>query len=99
MRDYELVFIISPEVPEEEVPTAIERVSGFITGQGGEVREVERWGRRRLAYPIRRHVEGNYVVTQLRLERDQVAPLEASLGLNEEVIRHLLVRVEEGLPA
>jgi small subunit ribosomal protein S6 len=99
LRDYELVFIISPEVPEEEVPTAIERVSGFITGQGGEVREVERWGRRRLAYPIRRHVEGNYVVTQLRLERDQVAPLEASLGLNEEVIRHLLVRVEEGLPA
>ncbi len=99
MRDYELVFIISPEVPEEDVPAAIEKVSGFITGQGGEVREVERWGRRRLAYPIRRHVEGNYVVTQIRLERDHVPPLEASLGLNEEVIRHLLVRVEEGQPA
>lgn len=99
MRDYELVFIISPEVPEEEVPATIEKVSGFVSGQGGEVREVERWGRRRLAYPIQRHVEGNYVVTQIKLDPHQVAPLEASLELNEEVIRHLLVRVEEGQPA
>ncbi|MGQ9572999.1 MAG: 30S ribosomal protein S6 [Dehalococcoidia bacterium] len=95
MRDYELVMIISPDVPDEEVPNTIEKVGQFITGRGGEVAEVNRWGRRKLAYPIKRHTEGNYVVTQFKLEPTQVAGLEASLELTEEVIRHLVVRMEE----
>ena len=95
MRDYELVLVISPEIPEEDVPSTIDKVSQFITGRGGEVAGVNRWGRRKLAYPIRRHLEGNYVLTQFRLDPDQVAGLEASLGLAEEVIRHLVVRTDE----
>jgi small subunit ribosomal protein S6 len=95
LRDYELVLIISPEVLEEDVPSTIDKVSQFITGRGGEIADVNRWGRRKLAYPIQRHLEGNYVVTQFRLDPDQVAGLEASLGLAEEVIRHLVVRTDE----
>ena len=95
MRGYELVLIINPEILEEDLPTAIEKVSQFITGRGGEVANVNRWGRRKLAYPIQRHMEGNYVVTQFRLDPDQIAGLEASLGLAEEVIRHLVVRTDE----
>jgi len=95
LRDYELVLIISPEIPEEDVPSTIDKVSQFITGRGGEIAGVNRWGRRKLAYPIRRHLEGNYVVTQFRLDPGQVADLEASLGLAEEVIRHLVVRTDE----
>ena len=95
MRDYELVLIISPEIPEEDVPSAIDKVSQFITGRGGTVADVNRWGRRKLAYPIHRHMEGNYVLTQFRLDPDQVTGLEASLGLAEEVIRHLVVRTDE----
>ena len=95
MRDYELVLVISPEIPEEDVPSAIEKVSLFITGRGGTVAGVNRWGRRKLAYPIQRHMEGNYVVTQFRLDPEQVASLEASLGLTEEVIRHLVVRTDD----
>jgi len=95
LRGYELVLIIDPEILEEDVPTAIEKVSQFITGRGGEVAGVNRWGRRKLAYPIQRHLEGNYVVTQFRLDPDHVAGLEASLGLAEEVIRHLVVRTDE----
>ncbi len=95
MRGYELVLIIDPEILEEDVPSAIEKVSQFITGRGGEVADVNRWGRRKLAYPIQRHMEGNYVVTQFRLDPDQIAGLEASLGLAEEVIRHLVVRTDE----
>jgi small subunit ribosomal protein S6 len=95
LRDYELVLIISPEILEEDVPSAIEKVSQFITGRGGEVAGVNRWGRRKLAYPIQRHLEGNYVVTEFRLDPNQVAGLEASLGLVEEVIRHLVVRTDE----
>jgi len=77
------------------VPSAIDKVSQFITGRGGEVGNVNRWGRRKLAYPIQRHMEGNYVVTEFRLDPNQVAGLEASLGLAEEVIRHLVVRTDE----
>ena len=95
MRDYELVLVISPEIAEEDVPSTIDKVSQFITGRGGTVAGVNRWGRRKLAYPIRRHMEGNYVLTQFQLEPDQVAGLEASLELAEEVIRHLVVRTDE----
>jgi len=96
LRDYEMVMIISPDVPEEEVPNTIEKVGQFITGRGGEVADVNRWGRRKLAYPIRRHTEGNYVLTQFKLDPTQVSDLEASMELTEEVIRHLVVRREEG---
>jgi len=95
LRDYELVLIISPEIAEEDVPSAIDKVSQFIAGRGGVVESVNRWGRRKLAYSIQRHLEGNYVVTQFRLDPDQVAGLETSLGLAEEVIRHLVVRTDE----
>ncbi len=95
MRGYELVLIIDPEIAEEDVPAAIDKVSQFISGRGGEVGNVNRWGRRKLAYPIQRHMEGNYVVTEFRLDPNQVAGLEASLGLAEEVIRHLVVRTDE----
>jgi small subunit ribosomal protein S6 len=96
LRDYEMVMIISPDVPEEEVPNTIEKVGQLITGRGGEVGEVNRWGRRKLAYPIKRCTEGTYVLTQFKLDPTQVADLEASIELTEEVIRHLVVRREEG---
>ena len=95
MRGYELVLIIDPEIPEEDVPSAIDKVSQFITGRGGTVAGVNRWGRRKLAYPIQRHLEGNYVLTQFQLDPSQITGLEASLGLAEEVIRHLVVRTDE----
>jgi small subunit ribosomal protein S6 len=95
LRDYELVLVISPDIAEEDVPATIDKVSQFIAGRGGTVGGVNRWGRRKLAYPIHRHMEGNYVVTQFQLDPEQVAGLEASLGLAEEVIRHLVVRTDE----
>ena len=93
MRDYELVIIINPEVAEEEVVTTMEKVSRFITEKGGAVTEVNQWGKRKLAYPIKNFIEGNYVLTQFQIEPKLTAELEASLGLAEEVLRHLLVRV------
>ena len=95
MREYELVVILSPEVGDEEVPAAVEKISQFVTDRGGEVTEVNRWGRRKLAYPIRRHLEGSYVVSQLRLDPQTAAQLEANLRISEDVLRHLLVRAGE----
>ena len=53
------------------------------------------WGRRRLAYPIKRHLEGNYVVSQIKLDPTQVPDLETNLRISEEVIRHLIVKAGE----
>ncbi len=93
MRDYELVVILSPELAEEDLPAAVDRLSQFIADRGGEVKDINRWGRRKLAYPIKSHSEGNYLVTQVRLDPNRTSDLEAGLRISEEVLRHLLVRV------
>ena len=93
LRDYELIMIISPEVVEEKFDATIDSVSRFITEKGGTVSDVERWGKKRLAYPIERFMEGNYVLTRFSLEPALSKELEASLQISEEVLRHLLVNL------
>ena len=95
MRDYELMMVISPEVSDEGVPGTVERVEKFIQERGGEVKQVDPWGRRKLAYPIERHLEGHYVVAQFSLDPQAVRALEGNLQLAEDVIRHLVVKLEE----
>jgi len=94
LRDYELVVIISPEVVEEKFDATIDNVSQFITGKGGTISDVERWSKRRLAYPIEHFMEGSYVLTRFRLKPALSKELEANLQISEEVLRHLLVKIE-----
>ena len=93
LRDYELVLVISPEVTEEEFDTTLDTISRFITSNDGVISDTERWGKRRLAYPIKHFVEGNYVLTKCELKPALGKELEANLRISEEVLRHLLVRV------
>ena len=93
LRDYELVLIISPEVKEEEFEATIDKVSRFITGNGGIISDIEQWGKRKLAYPIRRFVEGSYVLARFKLKPAFGKELGASLRISEEVLRHLLIRL------
>ena len=93
LRDYELVLIISPEVVEEKFDAIIDNISQFITEKGGIVSNVERWGKRRLAYPIEHSMEGSYVLTRFRLNPALSKELEAKLQISEEVLRHLLVKL------
>lgn len=95
LRDYELIVVLSPEIGDDSVEQSIERVQQSITSRGGEIVETKHWGRRRLAYPIKRHMEGNYVETQVRMDPDQVSDLDANLRISEEVIRHLIVKAGE----
>jgi small subunit ribosomal protein S6 len=95
LRDYELVVILSPEVTEEEVPSNIEKVSEFITTRGGTIAEVNRWGKRKLAYPISRFKEGNYILAKFKFEPGKTAELEANLQISEKILRHLLVRLSD----
>jgi len=94
LRDYELVLIISPEVVEEKFDATIDNISQFITEKGGTISNVERWGKRRLAYPIEHFMEGSYVLTRFRLKPALGKELEANLQISEEVLRHLLVKVD-----
>ena len=95
MREYELVVVMNPDIPEEDVPAAVERVTGAVTSRGGEVTTLNQWGRRKLAYPIARHVEGNYIVTQIRLDPSRTSELEAGFAISEDILRHLLIRADE----
>jgi small subunit ribosomal protein S6 len=88
-------LVISPDVGDEGFPTTVERVSKFIQERGGQVKDVDQWGRRRLAYPITRFNEGFYAVTHFSLEPTELRALEGNLGLAEDVLRHLVVRQEE----
>lgn len=94
MRKYELVAIISPELTEDELPRAMEKLGQLIERQGGKVLSLEQWGRRKFAYPIKHYGEGNYVVTRFELSPEKTSELENSLKLSEEILRHLLVKVE-----
>ena len=99
MRDYELVTVVSPEAGDEGFPATIERVHRFIQDRGGAITKDDRWGRRRLAYPIRRQTEAFYSVTHFSLDPQSVRALEGSLDLAEDVLRHLVVRLEEVVDA
>jgi small subunit ribosomal protein S6 len=90
-----MVLVFKPDLGERDVPAAVERVSGMISTNGGEVSKVDVWGRRKLAYPIKRFTEGDYVLTQFALQPEKVRDLESGLKLNEDVIRHLVVRLDE----
>ena len=95
MRSYELIFIVHPDVNEDDMTAVVEKVEGLVERNSGKVVQTESWGLRRLAYPIQKRWEGQYVLMQLELESQSVAGLERDLGLTEQIMRHLIVRVEE----
>lgn len=95
VRDYELVTIWNPDLAEDEFTTSVDRLSSSIGGRGGQVTDTNVWGRRRLAYSIDKHGEGVYVVMELKLDPATTSDLESQLRINENVLRHLLVRKDE----
>jgi small subunit ribosomal protein S6 len=90
-----MVIVISPEVAEEDVPGTIDKVSEYINSKGGEVTQVDRWGKRKLAYPINRCREGNYVVSRFKIKPGVTAELEANLKMSETILRHMLIRLDD----
>ena len=93
-NNYELVFIVHPEVSEEALEPMINNITQYITGKGGAVIEVARWGRKKLAYPIKHLMEGNYVLIKFKGEPSANKELENNLRISEKVLRHLLIKIE-----
>ena len=93
MRNYELVCIIQPDLDETAFNGVIDRVKGWITESGGSVDKVDVWGRRRLAFPIHKQREGQYVLLNLSLKPATIAELERNIRFQETVLRHMLTIV------
>ena len=99
VRDYELMYIVRPELDDEALRTATESVDTLIRDRGGTVGKTTMWGKRRRAYEVDRLRDGHYVITLLQLDGTKVADLERALQIHDTVFRHLLVRGDETVPA
>jgi small subunit ribosomal protein S6 len=95
LQGYEIVTIVDPQIADEDVPKTSEKINEFITSRGGSIARVQRWGRRRLAYPIQRQTEAHYLLTTFALEPQHASELEADLVLAQEVLKHMVIKVDE----
>lgn len=94
MRNYEMVLIVHPDKEGDDLTAVVEDVESLIDRNDGRVLEIEPWGLRKLAYPIKKQQEGYYFVLQSDMEPQSVAEIDRNLRLMEPVIRHLIVRTD-----
>jgi small subunit ribosomal protein S6 len=94
MRDYELVTMVRPDIDEEGLNGTVDRLGKFVGEHGGEINESDRWKKRKLAYPVKKFMEANYILTRFKLDASSVKELEREIRSWEEVLRYLIVKVE-----
>jgi small subunit ribosomal protein S6 len=94
MRRYELMLVIRPDVADDKSQALVDRTTRGIVTAGGQIVKVAPWGRRRLAYPIDRHREGSYHIILFEAPSEAIVELEHTLLITEEVLRHLVTRVD-----
>ena len=99
MRIYETIFILRPEAPDEEIDAVIDQVTTTISEGQGTIDKVERWGKRRLAYRVKRYKEGHYILVQYSVESNAglSKEIERRLKVTDTVIKYLTVRIDEDL--
>jgi small subunit ribosomal protein S6 len=90
LKQYELVIVISPEIDEENTDKIIDNISELIKSNEGTIEDLDRWGIRKLAYPIDKFREGNYISSLVNIDPSKVNVIEGNIRGNEDVIRHLL---------
>ncbi len=94
MRHYEIVFMVHPD-QSDQVPAMIERYRGIIEAAQGTVHRLEDWGRRQLAYPIKKLVKAHYVLLNVETDQAALAELEEAFKFNDAVLRHMTIRCDE----
>ncbi|MFN8532307.1 MAG: 30S ribosomal protein S6 [Dehalococcoidia bacterium] len=95
MPSYEMVYVLRPTIPDDDIDQAIERVGAVVASRGGTIDKTDLWGRRRLAYPLDDHREGIYVLVNFDSESDATHAIERQLKITDDVLRHLVVRRDE----
>ena len=99
MRRYELMLVLRPDVADDRAQAVIDRTTRQISADGGQIVKVAPWGRRRLAYQIDRYREGSYHIILFESPPEAIVEMERSLLITEEVLRHLVTRVERPVKA
>jgi small subunit ribosomal protein S6 len=94
MRNYELVFIVRADLDENTFKDIVQKVSGWITEAGGSITKTDIWGKRKLAFPIRKQNEGLYVLLNVQMEPSFGSALERNLRFQEQILRFLLTVVD-----
>jgi small subunit ribosomal protein S6 len=99
MRRYELMLLLRPDLEDDKLQAAVEKVTRAIVNAGGSLSKVSPWGKRRLAYDIGRHREASYFLIHFDIEPSQVREIERGLLISEEILRHLVTVLEDRGPA
>jgi small subunit ribosomal protein S6 len=94
LAQYELMYIVRPDVDEERLDAVVGRVSKFVEQSGGTEEKVDRWGRRRLAYPIKRYDDGIYVVVTFSGAGTIANELTRLLNIDDDILRSIVVRTD-----
>jgi len=95
LREYEVLYILRADLEDDKVQDAVKRVNTVIERSGGTIDRTNLWGKRRLAYEVKHHKEGSYVLQDFQIAPERVPELESALKITEEVLRHLIVRKPE----
>jgi small subunit ribosomal protein S6 len=95
MRQYEVMYVLRPDLEEEKVKANVARYKEIVTNYGGEVTNLQEMGKRRLAYEIDKFREGYYVLMNFKANSDAVAEAERLMKINDDVIRFLFVREDK----
>ncbi len=99
MRPYEVMVILDAGLEDGAIRSVVDRAETLISSRGGNIRQVEHWGKRRLAYELKHRWEGYYVLIQAFAEPAVVSEVDRMLSLTDEVIRHKVIRVPEAVAA
>jgi small subunit ribosomal protein S6 len=94
MRHYEIVFIVHPD-QSEQVPAMVERYRAMVTSRGGKIHRLEDWGRRQLAFQIKKVYKAHYVCMNIEIDNETLAELEHAFKFNDAVLRHLIIQTDE----
>lgn len=95
MRQYEVMYILKPDLEDEESTRLIEKFGKIITDRNGEITELNRWGKRRLAYEIKDYREGHYVVMKCRAEHAAAQELDRVFRITDGLLRHMIIREDQ----
>lgn len=91
MREYEIIYIVRPDLSDEERAAKVERIHSLITENNGQLGKIEDWGKRVLAYEIRHYTDGYYGLTEFHLAPEHVKSVGERLNIDEEILRYQIV--------
>ncbi|AXB81265.1 30S ribosomal protein S6 [Megasphaera hexanoica] len=94
MNKYEVMFIAKP-LEDAEVDPIAEFVSNLIKKNGGNVEKVDRWGKRHLAYPVKKQADGNYVLINFEADPEVIKEIDRVMKIQDDILKHLIVKIDE----